>query len=261
MTIRPFIALLLTLAATAAAIAAETGRTTAAGRFGAVHVEGALRVDLRQVPDSAGTVIISASERAMPLVHVSNADGTLCIRFEGRGNNGPLAAEVKSIRAYCGRDITQILLTGHGFVSVDGLHTADDLTAVVTGSGAMHLGRIDCRNLTASLSGSGLISIDGLRARNASTSVAGSGTVSAAGIDATAFNCTLSGSGSARVAGHCARASMALRGSGTLDAAGLHAGDIDISVTGSGTVSYNRGANEIRIIAGKDLGGKVTNQK
>lgn len=239
------------------ALAADP-RTTAAGSFSAVQVAGALPVELRQVPDSAGIVIISASERALPFVKVSNTDGTLCIHFDGHGRDLPLASEVRAIRAYYGHDMRQLLLTGSCRVVAAGMHTSDDLTVVVTGGGSLTLDRIDCRNFTASLTGSGHIGLNGLRTRNAGTSVAGSGSLSAAGIDATAFNCTISGSGSASVEGHVADASLALRGSGQLNASSLMAGALDISVTGSGTVSYNRVAKEVKIISGHDNGGTVT---
>ncbi len=260
---------LLTILATAALLAAggtlkaagADSDRVAAGRFSAVRTEGRLPVELRQVPDSAGIVIITASERALPLVAVANSGGTLCLSFTGRGRDSRLASEVKSVVAYCGRDLSLLTLEGSCSVTASGLHSQADITAVVTGSGSLCLRSTSCANLTASLTGSGVIRLEGLRARNCSTSLAGSGSLRLSGIDATAFNCTLSGSGIVRAAGHAAKASLALRGSGTLDARELMAGALDISVSGSGSVGYNRGANELKILSGHDNGGTVTNRQ
>ncbi|MDE6271129.1 MAG: DUF2807 domain-containing protein, partial [Muribaculaceae bacterium] len=176
-------------------------RTVRVGQFVALQAEGALPVELRQVPDSAGTVIISASDRAMPLVSVGISDGTLVVRFTGRGRESLLSSEVKSVKVYCGRDIRQLQLTGSGSIAVGKLHSQGDITAVSTGSGSLAMAGCDCQNLTVALMGSGSIALGGVHARNISTSLAGSGSLAAGDVDATAFNCTISGSGSAVVSG------------------------------------------------------------
>lgn len=251
---------LVACAATAGAsdnFSTET-RTVKAGQFASLQVNGSLPVELRQVPDSAGVVIISASERAMPFVSVGVSDGTLVLHFTGRGRESLLASEVRNIKVYCGRNLSQLQLTGSGSIAAGSLHSQGDVTVVSTGSGSLALGSCQCQNLTAALMGSGSIAIGSVRARNVSTSLAGSGSLAAAGIDATAFNCTISGSGSATAVGKAGRASLALRGSGVLNATRLQASSLDVSVTGSGIIDYNRSTSNVKIVSGRDNGGKVT---
>ncbi|MDE6497176.1 MAG: DUF2807 domain-containing protein [Muribaculaceae bacterium] len=241
-----------------AAIAAEHSLHT--GTFNVLRVEGSIAVDLRQQPDSAGIVKIYASDRAMPGVSVTCTDGTLSVSYKAESALHNYAAEVERVVVYCGRDMRQISLTGSGSVNARGINSTTEITAVVTGSGAMRLYSPHCLNLTASLTGSGAMMLDAVKARNVSTSVTGSGALKVDALDATSFNCTLSGSGSVRVAGNTGKASLALRGSGSLNASDLNASSLGISVSGSGIIRYNPATANIKTVSGRiDGRGNATN--
>lgn len=167
-------AIITCVAACSSVDSALTVRRTAAGPFTALRSSGPLPVEIRQVPDSAGTVVIEASDRALAHVHVANSDGTLIIDWQRADNVRDYSREVKSIKVYCGTELRQITQTGSGIVNLPALHTQSELTLVNTGSGAIRMGRTDCLNFTGSNTGSGLIKIASLKARNISTSATGS---------------------------------------------------------------------------------------
>ncbi len=222
-------AIITCVAACSSVDSALTVRRTDAGPFTALRSSGPLPVEIRQVPDSAGTVVIEASDRALAHVHVANSDGTLIIDWQRAGNVRDYSREVKSIKVYCGTELRQITQTGSGIVNLPALHTQSELTLVNTGSGAIRMGRTDCLNFTGSNTGSGLIKIASLKARNISTSATGSGMLQLDTVEANSFNCTLTGSGMAQVGGHASKASLALRGSGMLSAGNLKSSSLSLS--------------------------------
>lgn len=244
-------AVAVAVAACSSTDSALATRHASAGAFSSLHVSGSLKVELRQVPDSAGNVIIEATDRAMAHVHVHNSDGTLTVGYDSDKGRANYAREVKRVVAYCDRDMRQITLSGSGMVKSDGLRTAGDITAVVTGSGMVSLDRVDCRNFTGSLAGSGMLALDDIKARNVSTSCSGSGMVKVAGVNAAAFNCTVSGSGMGRVSGSASKISLALRGSGMVDASGLAAQSVNVSCSGSGMVKFDKSAPNVKIVSGR----------
>lgn len=249
----------IAVAACSSTESAVSSRHTAAGAFTAVQATGTLPVEVRQVPDSAGIVVVTASDRAMQRVELHNTGGTLSISYDNDHGRAEYSKEVKRVVAYCGRELRQLTLTGSGMLLVRHLHTPTELTAVLTGSGMLKLGDTDCLNFTGSLTGSGMMSIKNLQARNVSTSCTGSGMLNVAGVKATAFNCTMSGSGMAKASGEAAKASLALRGSGMLEAAGLHTQSVGISCSGSGMVSYDSSAPAVKVVSGRVSGkGRVT---
>lgn len=229
-------------------------RALRAGFFASLRTTGPLPVELRQVPDSAGIVVITASERALPQVKIANTDGTLCVDYEHADARDNYAREVRRVVVYCGRELHTVATTGSGTVSIGRLHTSTELTAVATGSGKLTLAHVDCLNFTGSLTGSGALVLDGLKARNISTSCMGSGRIVATGVDANAFNCTLSGSGTASIAGHAAKASLALRGSGVLKASALDCANVSVSASGSGSIRYNPATAHIKVLSGRNDG-------
>jgi hypothetical protein len=247
-------AIITCVAACSSVDSALTVRRTAAGPFTALRSSGPLPVEIRQVPDSAGTVVIEASDRALAHVHVANSDGTLIIDWQRAGNVRDYSREVKSIKVYCGTELRQITQTGSGIVNLPALHTQSELTLVNTGSGAIRMGRTDCLNFTGSNTGSGLIKIASLKARNISTSATGSGMLQLDTVEANSFNCTLTGSGMAQVGGHASKASLALRGSGMLSAGNLKSSSLSLSVTGSGMLKYDSAASAVKIISGHTNG-------
>jgi len=250
---------LIAVAACSGTESAISAHRTSAGPFSAVRTTGSMPVELRQNADSAGLVIIEASDRAIAQVKITNAAGTLVIEYDSRNGLANYSREVKRITAYCGREMRQLILTGSGMLKTRNLHTPTELTAVLTGSGMLTLDNVDCLNFTGSLTGSGMLDIDGIKARNISTSGTGSGALDIDGINATSFNCTVSGSGMASVNGHAAKASLALRGSGLVNASGLNSRSVSVSATGSGAVKYNTNASDVKIISGRDHGnGNVT---
>ena len=226
---------------------AVSSRRMSAGQFSTVVVSGSLPVELRQVPDSAGQVVVMASDRAMADVRVACTGGTLAISYESKPGTTGYSREVKRVVAYCGREVQQLRLTGSGMLSSKGLRTASDLDDVV------------CANFTGSLTGSGMLNAKGLKARNVSISGTGSGMVNAKDVDAVSFNCTESGSGMVNAAGTATKASLALRGSGMVNAKGMRTHSVSVSCSGSGMVNYDSSAPEVKVVSGRQTSkGTVT---
>ena len=218
---------------------AVSSRRMSAGQFSTVVVSGSLPVELRQVPDSAGQVVVMASDRAMADVRVACTGGTLAISYESKPGTTGYSREVKRVVAYCGREVQQLRLTGSGMLSSKGLRTASDLTVVLTGSGMMNLDDVVCANFTGSLTGSGMLNAKGLKARNVSISGTGSGMVNAAGT--------------------ATKASLALRGSGMVNAKGMRTHSVSVSCSGSGMVNYDSSAPEVKVVSGRQTSkGTVT---
>ena len=218
---------------------AVSSRRMSAGQFSTVVVSGSLPVELRQVPDSAGQVVVMASDRAMADVRVACTGGTLAISYESKPGTTGYSREVKRVVAYCGREVQQLRLTGSGMLSSKGLRTASDLTVVLTGSGMMNLDDVVCANFTGSLTGSGMLN--------------------AKDVDAVSFNCTESGSGMVNAAGTATKASLALRGSGMVNAKGMRTHSVSVSCSGSGMVNYDSSAPEVKVVSGRQTSkGTVT---
>ena len=249
--------MIIAAAAFAACAGAETAVTehrTSAGAFTAVQAEGSLVVEVRQNPDSAGMVMVQASERALPLVKIGNSDGTLVVRLDkSTPDYNRYTREIKRVIAYCGRDLSLASQTGSGILKIGPLHTNTDLTAVLTGSGILEINGASCLNFTGSRSGSGVLKLAGIKARNVSTSGSGSGVVSVDNVAATSFNCTVNGSGVATVSGSASKASLALHGSGVVNAKALSCPVLSVSVAGSGILNYNPSVQP-RIVSGKAMG-------
>lgn len=236
-----------------------SSRHMSAGQFSSVVVSGSIPVELRQVPDSAGQVVVMASDRAMPDVQVANNGGTLAISYKSKPGVAGYSREVKRVVAYCGREVTQLRLTGSGMLCTKGLRTASDLTVVLTGSGMISLSDIVCANFAGSLTGSGMLNANELKARNVSISGTGSGMVNANDVDASSFNCTESGSGMVNASGSATKASLALRGSGMVNAKGLRTQSVSVSCSGSGMVNYDPSATGVKVVSGRQTAkGTVT---
>lgn len=256
---------LLMVALAAAVVACSSTESTlssrhmSAGKFSTVVVSGSLPVELRQVPDSAGQVVVTASDRAMADVRVVNSGSTLAISYESKPGTQGYSREVKRVVAYCGREIGQLRLTGSGMLSSKSLRTASDLTVVLTGSGMINLNDAVCANFAGSLTGSGMLNINGLKARNVSVSGTGSGMLNAKDVDASSFNCTESGSGMINTSGTATKASLALRGSGMVNAKELRTQSVSVSCSGSGMVNYDPSATGVKVVSGRPNGkGTVT---
>lgn len=229
--------------------ATETTTTSYAGSFTSLRVMGPLPVTLVQQPSKAGTVQITASERARQLVKSVCTDGTLNLEFKVSPAESRYADEIKKIVVYCGDEVHQLVLTGSGVINAENIATHTDLTAVLTGSGVISLEKADCPNFTASVTGSGMINLKKVLARNVSTSVTGSGVLSIK-TDATAFNCTVSGSGMANVGGTAVRGALALRGSGMINGSDLQCGSLSLSLGGSGMINYDAKCSQVKVISG-----------
>ena len=172
-------AIITCVAACSSVDSALTVRRTAAGPFTALRSSGPLPVEIRQVPDSAGTVVIEASDRALAHVHVANSDGTLIIDWQRAGNVRDYSREVKSIKVYCGTELRQITQTGSGIVNLPALHTLDTVEAnsfncTLTGSGMAQVGG-HASKASLALRGSGMLSAGNLKSSSLSLSVTGSG--------------------------------------------------------------------------------------
>lgn len=249
-----FVAAAAAFTACAGVETAVTDHRTTAGNFTAVQAEGPLVVEVHQNPDSAGMVVVRASERALPLVKIGNSDGTLLVRLDkSTPDYNRYTREIKNVTVYCGRELKLVSQTGSGILKINPLHTNTDLTAVLTGSGILEFYSASCLNFTGSRSGSGILKLAGIKARNVSTSGSGSGMITIDNVAATSFNCTVNGSGMATVSGTASKASLALHGSGIVNAKALKCPTLSVSVAGSGILNYNPSVQP-RIISGRATG-------
>ena len=172
---------------------AVSSRRMSAGQFSTVVVSGSLPVELRQVPDSAGQVVVMASDRAMADVRVACTGGTLAISYESKPGTTGYSREVKRVVAYCGREVQQLRLTGSGMLSSKGLK-ARNVSISGTGSGMVNAKDVDAVSFNCTESGSGMVNAAGT-ATKASLALRGSGMVNAKGMRTHSVSVSCSGSG------------------------------------------------------------------
>ena len=172
---------------------AVSSRRMSAGQFSTVVVSGSLPVELRQVPDSAGQVVVMASDRAMADVRVACTGGTLAISYESKPGTTGYSREVKRVVAYCGREVQQLRLTGSGMLNAKGLK-ARNVSISGTGSGMVNAKDVDAVSFNCTESGSGMVNAAGT-ATKASLALRGSGMVNAKGMRTHSVSVSCSGSG------------------------------------------------------------------
>ncbi len=181
------------------------------------------RVEIRQ--EGAEGLTITGDDNIVPMIETIVDNGTLKIRWAGRGNH---STHYKNL---------DIVITA---ATIEGL--------TIGGSGTIHAAQLKAGNLGATIAGSGDIVIDSLNATSFTAKIAGSGDIAVAGrVDA--LDVTIAGSGDLAASKLEARAvKVSVLGSGDADVWAtetLHA-----TVAGSGDITYRGRPQVKRTIAG-----------
>lgn len=160
------------------------------GPFSALRMEGPLDVDAH--PGAVPGVTVHADDNIEPLVETVLDGDTLVVRLRG-------GARIRNVRK------TWVEVT-----------YATLAASRQTGSGDLHVTRLDGPSFEASVAGSGDLRVDDAQVGR--------------------FVLRIAGSGDATLAGHAREVRFAVAGSGDIDAARLVARNADIAVDGSGDV-------------------------
>ena len=167
--------------------------------------------------DTTPYLEVTASENIISYFYpeFSLPDGMLTCRFSSDSVANVIQGYVKIV--LYAPDLEGIELIGSGDALVEGLVRPGDFSAVVTGSGDMHLKGLECDNLNVSVAGSGDVEIF----------------VNARGM----VEAGIAGSGDIRLIGSADRAKFSVAGSGDINARGLKvANDVSSSTRGSGDI-------------------------
>lgn len=167
--------------------------------------------------DTTPYLEVTASENIISYFYpeFSLPDGMLTCRFSSDSIANVIQGYVKIV--LYAPDLEGIELIGSGDALVEGLVRPGDFSAVVTGSGDMHLKGLECDNLNVSVAGSGDVEI----------------VVNARGM----VEAGIAGSGDIRLIGSADRAKFSVAGSGDINARGLKvANDVSSSTRGSGDI-------------------------
>ena len=179
--------------------------------FHSIVVGVPAKVNLRQ--GDTESLSISGDDNIVPLVETIVEDGTLKIRWAGRGN---YSANFKSL---------EIVVNA---TAIDGL--------TIRGSGQIHAGRLKATTLRTTIDGSGAIGLDALEAESVNVAIQGNGSVMAAG-RADSLDLTIAGSGQVSAARlESRRARITLQGSG--QATVWAKDDLNATIAGSGQIAY-----------------------
>ncbi len=216
------------------------------------YLTGAVNTKMVYHPDSVGVVVITCPKADYSNFKLSHTGTALNIRYESRQAPAPGT----SLTVYAPAVMRVISQTGSATLSVSGLHEAQNLNVMLTGSGNIELFNGVARTLRVFLTGSGNIKLEGnTDAETISLENTGSGTIKVPSVAAKNVSATLSGSGNVTVGGNCTgRTMLALRGSGKINASALRNKTLKASAYGSGTI-------DIHDTAGADLRGRTDNIK
>ena len=138
---------------------------------------------------------ITGDDNIIPLVETVVENGTLKIRWAGKGN---YATSYKTLEiAVDARDVDGLILSGSGQIHAERLKTGS-LRTTIEGSGAISFDALDADSVHATIHGNGHLSAAG-RADSLDVAVAGSGQVSAAKLASRRARIALQGSAQATV--------------------------------------------------------------
>lgn len=199
--------------------------------FSGIEVNGTADIIFTQGPAS---VKYSAPENMMPLIDVTNVNGTLVIKFPKdkstriRGN-----AEVKVICS--SPSLSRVQLNGSGDFETKG-GTYDKLDIAVNGSGD-----IDCKNcvineFSIDINGSGDLEINGLKGKTASLNISGAGDADMENIDIEKLDIDVSGAGDVKLTGKAKTTVIEINGAGCIDVRGFDCNDMRTNRNGIGSI-------------------------
>lgn len=231
----------LSLSAATAASAQTERHLLKANDFDELYIKGACRVDLREVADSTGMIVITADHSAYDAIEKQHAGQSLYIsvaqgaRPISRGGRIPVIV-------YCPRNMKAISLSGNGAIEGSGIVADDELALIVSGPGTIKLSDCSAQNINVTITGSGKIELGtGVTASNINCSLTGSGHIYADRLTATTLSGTVRGSGGISVSGSSPKSSFVMNGSGTIDLSGLVSSDLKLNLYGEGEIRYSTG--------------------
>ncbi len=212
-----------------------------ANDFDELYIKGACAVDLREVSDSTGMIVITADHNAYDAIEKQHAGRSLYISV-ARGARPISQGSLIPVTVYCPRNMKVISLSGNGAIEGSGIVAVDELAVIVSGPGSIKLSDCSAQNINVSITGSGNIELGkGVTASNINCSLTGSGHISADRRTATSLSGTVRGSGSINVSGSSPKSSFVMNGSGTIDLSGLVSSDLKLNLYGEGEIRYSTG--------------------
>lgn len=214
--------------------------------FSELYISGSVNVECRQVADSSGMIVFSASPQILNKIICNNEGDRLNISL-GKTGTLDVAKNLSKIIVYYASPLSTISYTGSGRVVVVNPPINETIAVLLTGSGNLKVGSINAHHLSCSVAGSGNLSISGNTiVDNITCSVSGSGAVEIAHANSKKTNATVNGPGDFVINGHSEDASFAIKGSGNIDASTLDCATMTVGVYGSGRVyCSNRVSNLI----------------
>lgn len=218
MTAQVFVFILFVIAAACQASGQLRQHVLRVADFSGMYVKGPCEVELRNVPDSAGMMVVTASDDAYRALKKVHDDETLYISVE-HSDAACVKKGLKSVVAY--------------LPSLPG-----DFNLVVSGGSTVRGHSLSCSMLYVSVTGRGDVSFSGsVEASNINCSLTGSACISLAGIAAKTLYATLKGSGSINLAGNVvAQAALVVKGKGDIDISKLRSGSLKENVFGDGKI-------------------------
>ncbi len=177
---------------------------------------------------STYNVRIEAQQNIIDAMETVLNDGILTLR----GKSNTILRPDSRIRIYVTMpNITGLIVSGSGNMSVQNTLNISDLYMKVSGSGNITVSKLDANSLDANISGSGEINIWDGTVANESVDIGGSGSMDLSGLRATVGNIRISGSGDARV---YVTNSLKVRISGSGNVYYRGTPTVDVSISGSG---------------------------
>lgn len=233
--------LAMSLAATAAVCAQTERHVLRTNDFNEIYIKGACSVDMREIPDSTGMIVITADPGAYESIEKRHAGNSLYISVANSARPVSRGGRIP-VTVYCPRDMKVISVSGNGIIDGSGIVAVDELAIIVSGPGTIRLSDCSAKNINATLTGSGKIELGkGVTASNINCSLTGSGHITADRLTATSLSGTVRGSGSINVTGTSPKSSFVMNGSGTIDLSGLVSSDLKLNLYGDGEIRYSTG--------------------
>ncbi len=179
--------------------------------YSALYVKGPCMVELRNRPDSAGMLVVTATDEAFAGLSKAHDNGTLYLSVDHADNSlKPIVAylpsgmedfnlitgngaSVNSDGFKCG--MLYVSVTGRGNVTLAKKVEASNVNCSLTGNARLTLGAITAKSLSATLKGSGMMMLGGKISGQSAFVVKGSGDIDIRNLQSVAIRENLSGDG------------------------------------------------------------------
>lgn len=216
--------------------------------WNSILVQGSYKVEVKVMPDSAGTLRVLANDAMLRDLKTKNEGSNLTITTTDKKEPRRLAP---LIIAYSNGDLSEVTLQGSGDILLPPLKSGRLLTLKLQGSGDIKLSNARMSHVEAILQGSGDIDLINLKVNMLDLTLQGSGDIDVKKLSAANLNCTLQGSGDIDLTGDAAKVNMVLQGSGDIDAANLKIKDLNAQAKGTGGITFGE-AKKI-VIKGENI--------